>query len=85
MQKSGPTLPFFIRFKDGKEQVVDAPSFEELKKDHFESVEVFEKKVDSVSWKEKTTLVTYSSETKEFTRSIADGDVNPYGWRMQHK
>jgi hypothetical protein len=85
MQHSSPTLPFYIRFKTGKEEIVDYPSFEQLRKNHLESEDLFDQKIDSVSWKEKTTLVTYSAETKEFTRSIADGDVNPYGWRMNHR
>ena len=85
MEKKGSTLAFHIRFKSGKDEIVEYPSFEQLRKAHLESEDLFDQKIDSVSWKEKTTLVTYSSETKEFTRSIADGDVNPYGWRMNHR
>ncbi|MGB6035268.1 MAG: hypothetical protein WBG42_03295 [Cryomorphaceae bacterium] len=85
MKRTGPTLAFYIHYKNGKEECIDASSFEDIKNSFFESEEQLEEKVEWISWKEKSTLVTYSSETKEFTRSIADGDVNPYGWRMQHK
>ncbi|HKL40925.1 MAG TPA: hypothetical protein VJ894_09605 [Cryomorphaceae bacterium] len=85
MEKAGPTLAFYIHYKNGKEETQEASSFEDLRTSKFNSKEEMNQEVKWISWKEKTTLVTYSSETEEFHRTIADGDVNPYGWRMQHK
>ncbi|HKK37820.1 MAG TPA: hypothetical protein VJ949_00205 [Cryomorphaceae bacterium] len=85
MEISGPTLPFYIHYKNGKEESHEASSFEDLQNSFFGSKEELNQKVKWISWKEKTTLVTYSSDTGEFHRTIADGDVNPYGWRMQHR
>lgn len=85
MRKSGPTIGFYVHFKNGKEETHQASSFEELKTSLLKNDNQFHEKVKWISWKEKTTLVTYSTDTGELYRSITDGDVNPYGWRMQHR
>jgi hypothetical protein len=85
MKKSGPTLAFYVHFRDGKEDCYEFASFDEMKSSLFKNEEELKEKVQWISWKDRSTLITYTPETEEFHRSIADGDVNPYGWRLQHK
>jgi hypothetical protein len=78
-------ISFHIKYNDGTNNTIESKSFEGLVSVHFGTHERFRERVEAVMWKEKSTLTTYSSETDEFDRKIADGDVNPFGWRMQHR
>ena len=85
MKTSEPTLPFYIELKDGTTMTRDAESLEHLREVAFSTPAEFEEKAAKVSWKEKTTLSTFNVATGEVSRKIADGDVNPFGWRQQHR
>jgi len=78
-------ISFHIKYNDGSQNTIESDSFENLVAVHFGTRERFRERVEIVKWKEKSTLTTYSSETDEMDRVIADGDVNPFGWRMQHR
>ena len=64
---------------------MDAESLEDLKEMAFDSPTEFDEKTATVSWKENSTLCIYNVDTKEINRQIADADVNPFGWRQQHR
>lgn len=85
MKPTGPTLPFNIRFKTGETIIREASSLEELIANEFEDKKEFKYRVEKVGWKEKSTLRIYDTETEQTENFISDGDVNPYGWRMQHR
>lgn len=85
MKPTGPTLPFNIRLKTGETIVKEATSLEELIANEFENEKEFKHRVEKVGWKKKSTLMIYDAETDQTESFIADGDVNPYGWRMQHR
>lgn len=85
MNTSKPTLPFRVELRDGTTLSMDAENLEDLRETTFASPAEFDEKTAAVSWKEKSTLCIYNVDTKKITRQIADADVNPFGWRQQHR
>jgi hypothetical protein len=79
-----PTLPFLIEYKNGKRKTIDAENHQSLITEVFGSQENFKKKVHRISWKIKSTVCVLYAEDGRIERKIADGDVNPYSWRLQH-
>ncbi len=80
-----PTLPFLIEYKNGDKKTLDAENHQVLISKIFGGQENFKKKVHRISWKIKSTICVLYAEDGRIERNIADGDVNPYGWRMQHR
>jgi hypothetical protein len=80
-----PTLPFLIEYLNGERKTIDAENHQKLISEVFGSQENFSNKVYRISWKVKSTVCVLYAEDGRVERSVADGDVNPYGWRLQHQ
>jgi hypothetical protein len=85
MKSSNPTLPFHILLASGEKVIKEAPSLEKLIDELYPDETEFHRGVVSVTWKEKSTLCVYDTTTRSLKKSIADADINPYGWRQQHR
>ncbi|MEQ8908056.1 MAG: hypothetical protein RIC95_02600 [Vicingaceae bacterium] len=77
-------LPFVVEYKNGEKKTIDAENQDELITKLFGSESNFKKKAHKISWKVGSTICVMYAEDGRIERQIADGDVNPYGWRMKH-
>jgi len=85
MEPAQTNLTFHLHLKSGGDKFVEADSMEDLIEREFRDEKEFHRLVETLVWKRKSTLFIYHTDRKEIEKRIADGDVNPYGWRLQHR
>jgi len=69
----------------GDRRTIEAENLETLIDRNFDNPELFKSEVAIVQWKQKSTLFSHFPDTGETRAEIADADVNPFGWRQQHR